>query len=347
MGVALTADDTAMMMHAIELARQGWYSTRPNPRVGCVITKNNTIIAEGFHRKAGSPHAEIEALQALAAGSAKNSTVYVTLEPCCHTGKTPPCTEALIRAGIARVVYGMQDPNPLVSGKGLQQLRNAGIAVEGPVMQTECAALNRGFIKRMQTGLPFVRVKLAMSLDGRTAMASGESQWITGEAAREDVQRLRAESCAIITGISTVLKDDPALTVRSTALPPEAKVQQPLRVILDRQHRLPANAKIQQTPGETLVLHDSTDLRAVLKILGDRQCNEVLVESGATLAGSFVQQELFDELVIYMAPTLLGSDARPLLQWPLTEMKQQLKLDIREITAIGQDWRITAARALA
>lgn len=343
MGTALTADDTAMMMRGIELARQGWYSTRPNPRVGCVITKNNTIIAEGFHRKAGEAHAEIDALRSLPADAAKGATVFVTLEPCCHRGKTPPCTDALITAGVHRVVYGMQDPNPLVSGQGIQQLRAAGIAVDGPVLEEQCTALNRGFIKRMQTGLPFVRVKLAMSLDGRTAMASGESQWITGEAAREDVQRLRAESCAIITGINTVLQDNPALTVRSANLPPQARDQQPLRVVLDRQHRLPTHAQIQQAPGETLVLHDSTDLRRVLKTLGDRQCNEVLVEAGATLAGAFVQQGLVDELVIYMAPTLLGSAARPLLQWPLTEMKQQLKLDIREIKAIGQDWRITAA----
>lgn len=340
----VSATDAAMMARAIELARGGWYSARPNPRVGCVITKDKHIIAEGFHRKAGEAHAEIDALQSLG-GSAKGATVYVTLEPCCHTGKTPPCSDALVKAGVARVVYGMTDPNPLVSSKGLRRLRDAGIAVDGPVMEMQCAALNRGFIKRMQTGLPFVRVKLAMSLDGRTAMANGESQWITGEAAREDVQRLRAESCAIITGIGTVLADDPALTVRSTQLPAEARTQQPLRVILDRQQRLPKNAKVLQGPGETLVVHDSNNLRSLLKTLGDKQCNEVLVEAGATLAGAFVQQQLVDELVIYMAPMLLGSTARPLLELPLTSIKDQLKLNIIDIQPMHHDWRIIATPA--
>lgn len=335
------ATDAAMMARAIELAHNGWYSTRPNPRVGCVITRDNRIIAEGFHRKAGEAHAEIDALHSLD-GPAKGATVYVTLEPCCHTGKTPPCSDALVKAGVARVVYGMKDPNPLVSGKGLQQLRDAGIAVDGPVMETECAALNRGFIKRMQTGLPFVRVKLAMSLDGRTAMANGESQWITSEAAREDVQRLRAESCAIITGIGTVLADNPSLTVRSTQLPAAAREQQPLRVILDRQQRLPKNANILQTPGDTLVIHRSDDLRAVLKQLGDKSCNEVLIEAGATLAGAFVQQQLVDELIIYMAPVLLGSTARPLLELPLVSIKDQFKLNITDIQPIHPDWRIIA-----
>jgi diaminohydroxyphosphoribosylaminopyrimidine deaminase/5-amino-6-(5-phosphoribosylamino)uracil reductase len=330
------------MARAIELAKQGLFTARPNPRVGCVIVNHNKIIAEGFHRKAGEAHAEVDALRQLHnINDANGATVYVTLEPCCHTGKTPPCTGALITANVKRVVYGMQDPNPQVAGQGLQQLRDAGIEFIGPVLENECRALNPGFIKRMQTGLPFVRCKLAMSLDGRTAMANGDSQWITGEAAREDVQHLRAQSCAIITGIGTVLQDDPALTLRSGQLPASAKEKQPLRVILDRQRRLPGQAKILKQPGETLVLHDTTDLRAVLKQLGDRQCNEILIEAGATLAGAFVQQGLVDELIVYMAPILLGCNARPLLQLPFDNMQQRIALNITEMKPIGKDWRIT------
>lgn len=331
------------MMLAVQLAQRGLYTTQPNPRVGCVIVKDHKIIAEGFHERAGEGHAEVNALDQLKhIREAKGATAYVTLEPCCHTGKTAPCTDALINAGIARVVYGMEDPNPLVAGKGLQILRDAKIEVHGPVLEKESRALNPGFIKRMQIGLPFVRCKLAMSLDGRTAMANGESQWITGVAAREDVQKLRAQSCAIITGIETLLKDDPALTVRSEQLPASAKVKQPLRVVLDRQQRTPAQAKILQQPGETLLIHDSDNLQAVLKQLADRQCNEILIEAGATLAGAFVQQGLVDELVIYMAPTLLGSNARPLLQLPFDSMDQQIPLNITDIHKIDQDWRITA-----
>lgn len=339
----MNTPDTTFMMLALQLAQRGLYTAKPNPRVGCVIVKDHKIIAEGFHERAGEGHAEVNALAQLKnIDEAKGATAYVTLEPCCHTGKTLPCTNALIKAGIARVVYGMEDPNPLVAGKGLQHLRDAGIEVYGPVLESESRALNPGFIKRMQTGLPFVRCKLAMSLDGRTAMAGGESQWITGEAAREDVQRLRAQSCAIITGIHTILKDNPALTVRSEQLPASAKEKQPLRIVLDRQQRMPSQAKILQQPGETLLIHDSNDLQAVLKQLADRQCNEVLIEAGATLAGAFVQQQLVDELIVYMAPTLLGSNARPLLQLPFEKMDQQIKLDITEIRKIGQDWRITA-----
>jgi len=342
----MNTPDTTFMMLAIQLAQRGLYTTKPNPCVGCVIVKDHKIIAEGFHERAGEGHAEVNALAQLKnIHEAKGATAYVTLEPCCHTGKTAPCTDALIKAGIARVVYGMEDPNPLVGGKGLQALRNAGIEVNGPLREKECRALNPGFIKRMQTGLPFVRCKLAMSLDGRTAMANGESQWITGKEAREDVQRLRAQSCAIITGIDTIVKDDPALTVRSESLPAIAKEKQPLRVVLDRQQRMPKEARILQQPGETLLIHDSDDLRSVLKMLADRQCNEVLIEAGATLAGAFVQQGLVDELLIYMAPTLLGSNARPLLQLPLEKMDQQIKLDIAEIRKIGPDWRMIALPA--
>ena len=278
MNTGETATDATWMAHAIQLARRGLYTTGPNPRVGCVIVKNQQMIAEGFHLKAGEAHAEAHALQQLNnINDAENSTIYITLEPCCHTSKrTLPCTEALIKAGITRVVYGMEDPNPQVSSQGIQRLRGAGITVDGPVLEQGCKALNPGFIKRMQTGLPFVRVKLAMSLDGRTAMQSGESKWITGSTARADVQKLRAQSCAIITGINTVLSDDPALTVRSEQLPESAKEKQPLRVVLDRNNRLPKNAKILQPPGETLVINDCSDLKNVLRILGDKNCNEIL-----------------------------------------------------------------------
>ena len=337
-------NDSQWMARAVELARRGLYTTRPNPRVGCVIVKDNQLLAEGFHYKAGEGHAEIVALRQLKNPNedARGATVYVTLEPCSHFGKTPPCCDALIQAGITRLVYGMADPNPRVNGSGLQKLRDAGIRVDGPVLETECLALNPGFIKRMQTGLPYVRCKLAMSLDGRTAMASGESQWITGAAAREDVQQLRASSCAIITGIDTILQDDPALTVRSEHLPAAARELQPLRVILDRQQRLPKNAKIFQSGGEILVLHDSDNLKAVLTTLAERQCNEVLIEAGATLAGAFVEQELVDELIVYMAPILLGSKGRPLLQLPFDNMKQKMNLQITDLRAIGDDWRIVA-----
>jgi len=337
------AMDASYMERAVQLARRGLYTTQPNPRVGCVIVKNNQIIAEGFHHKAGEDHAEVAALKQLKnINDALGATVYVTLEPCSHTGKTPPCCDALIHAGVARVVYGMADPNPQVNGTGLKKLRDASIVVGGPVLEAECRALNPGFIKRMQTGLPYVRCKLAMSLDGRTAMASGESQWITGETAREDVQLLRAQSCAIITGVNTILQDNPALTVRSGKIDASAKEKQPLRVILDRKNRTPKQAKVFQQPGETLVVNNSNNLKSVLKILGDRQCNEILIEAGATLAGAFAQQGLIDEFIIYMAPTLLGSHAKPLLQLPFEKMDEQIKLHISDISALGNDWRITA-----
>jgi diaminohydroxyphosphoribosylaminopyrimidine deaminase / 5-amino-6-(5-phosphoribosylamino)uracil reductase len=335
--------DLQWMARAIELAQCGLYSTRPNPRVGCVIVKDKQVLSEGFHHKAGGDHAEIVALKKLKnPHDAKGATVYVTLEPCSHTGKTPPCCDALVKAGISRVVYGMPDPNPQVNGSGISTLRDAGIRVEGPLLEEECRALNRGFIKRMQIGLPYVRCKLAMSLDGRSAMASGESQWITGEVAREDVQQLRALSCAIITGVATILHDDPALTVRSAKLPAAAKEQQPLRVILDRNGRVPDKANIFRQPGETLVIRNSNNLKTVLMTLADKQCNDVLIEAGATLAGAFVQQGLVDELIVYMAPTLLGSKARPLLQLPFDKMNQKINLSISDIRAMGNDWRITA-----
>ena len=357
------------MARAIQLAKKGQYTTHPNPRVGCVIVKNNKTIGEGFHQRAGYPHAEINAIHA-ATESLQNATAYVTLEPCSHTGKTPPCVDALIESGISRVVIAMQDPNPQVAGKGIKKLREAGIDVEIEVLETESRALNPGFIKRMEQGLPWVRVKLAMSLDGRTAMASGESQWITGEPARADVQRLRASADAVLTGSGTAITDDPSLNVRLTEdeLGIEGHVHQPLRVVLDSQLRLPLEAKMLSLDGETLIYScadklqrtkqlesagarieilesnsKQLSLEAVLKDLAKKHINEVHVEAGATLCGALLQQQYVDELVIYMAPSIMGSDACGLLELPgLDQMKDKINLNIQDIRAVGDDWRIRA-----
>lgn len=361
---SLSVFDSEMMARALVLAARGRYTTMPNPRVGCVLVNDNEIVGEGWHQLAGEPHAEINALVE-AGDKAAGATAYITLEPCSHHGRTPPCAEALIEARIARVVYGMQDPNPQVSGQGLKKLQTAGIEVNGPLMEAQAQQLNRGFIKRQQQGLPWVTVKLAMSLDGRTAMASGESQWITGTAARSDVQRLRAGSCAMITGIGTVLKDDPSLTVRAEELgldeADKIAARQPLKVVVDSRLQTPPTAKMFKAGGDVLVAaaqangsiadvevvvlpndKGQVDLAALLKLLADRECNEVLVEAGATLAGAFLQAGLVDELVVYMAPILLGSDARSLLDLPLQKMAQQVPLKIIDMRAIGDDWRITA-----
>ena len=360
----MTLIDRRMMARALQLARRGLMTVSPNPAVGCVLAKDTKIVGEGWHIRAGKAHAEINALRD-AAENAQGATAYVTLEPCCHQGKTPPCTEALINAGVSRVVYAMQDCNPMVSGIGLNRLRKAGIAVEGPLLENEALQLNRGFVKRHTQGLPWVTVKMAMSLDGRTAMASGESQWITGSEARSDVQRLRAENCAIITGINTVLRDNARLTVRKENLEldyPLPDIRQPLRVVLDSQGRLTADSALLAEPGpvlqviasekiqplkasEQLVLpgEQGIDLSGLLHNLAARQCNQVLVEAGATLAGAFVQAGLVDELVIYMAPVLLGSQARPLVELPLNNMDQKVQLKIIDSRTVGTDIRITAA----
>ena len=353
------------MAQAIQLAQRGHYSTSPNPRVGCIIERDGEVIAEGWHQWAGEGHAEVNALVAAgrAGHSVKDSTVYVTLEPCSHHGLTPPCAEALVKAQVATVVYGMDDPNPKVSGCGLHVLRDAGIEVIGPVLAAEAESLNPGFCKRMRDKLPRVTVKLAMSLDGRTAMANGDSQWITGPAARADVQRLRAGSCAVVTGIGTVLHDDPAMTVRQPELAVERNgeqiLRQPLKIVVDSQGRLPADANIRTQPGELMVVtagvevdsaetlplpgqNGRVDLLALLHVLAERDCNEVLVEAGAELAGAFVNAGLVDQLVIYMAPGLLGSSARPLLDLPFGKMADQLKLSINDIRTVGDDIRITA-----
>ncbi len=359
------------MARALQLAEGGLYTTTPNPRVGCVLVSSVTgdIVGEGFHRKAGEGHAEVNALQ-MAGGKARNSTAYVTLEPCSHTGKTGPCSDALMSAGVSRVVYAMQDPNPVVAGRGVARLRAAGIRVDGPVLQEQAEALNPGFVKRMRIGLPWVRCKLAMSLDGRTAMASGESQWITGPCARADVQRLRARSCAIVTGVQTVLQDKPALTVRDPAI--DMLGRQPLRVVVDSHQRTPADATLFQQPGRSIVASHSVsatdparfgdevavwllpgknnrvDLRELLlKLAAEEQCNEVMIEAGPGLAGSFVAANLVDELQIYMAGVLLGSLAKPLLELPLAAMSQKHALKLSDIRAIGDDWRITARPVVA
>ncbi len=365
-------EDRNYMQLAIDLAWRGLYTTSPNPRVGCVLVRGGDIIGRGYHQRAGEGHAEVNALAD--AGDASGATAYVTLEPCSHTGKTPPCCDALIDANVARVVIAMTDPNPLVSGRGIKRLQEAGITVESGLLETEARSLNPGFSKRMENGLPWVRVKLAMSLDGRTAMDSGESQWITGAEARRDVQRLRARSCAVISGVDTVIADQASLTVRADEMGIDADMallateQQPLRVVLDSQLRLSADAKMLSLPGAVLVIaatenakaqraleragaeviycpaeNGQVDLLKVLQLLSERQCNEVMVEAGATLAGAFIEAGLVDQLNVYMAPTLMGSEARPLLQLPLSTMAQQQRLTIESITPVGEDWRIDAS----
>lgn len=356
----MSPDDYRYMARALTLARRGLYHTDPNPHVGCVLVKEGIVVGEGWHQRAGEAHAEVIALE-FASERARGATAYVSLEPCCHQGRTPPCTDALLKAGIARLVAATSDPNPQVAGKGLAILRETGVMVECGVLEAEARALNPGFIQRMTRGRPFVRLKLAMSLDGRTALASGESQWLTGEAARRDVQRLRARASAILTGIGTVLADDPSLNVRL----PEA-TRQPLRVILDTELRTPPTVKILQLPGQVLIFTAVSDLAAheplraagaemvilpraeqglelptVMVELARRECNEIHVECGSTLAGALLQAGMVDELVIYMAPLLLGDQARGLFQLPeLTRMSERMEMEIVETRAVGRDWRI-------
>lgn len=355
--------DYQHMSRALQLARRGLYTTHPNPRVGCVLVREHHIIAEGWHRQTGGPHAEIHALNA-AGDNARGADCYLTLEPCSHTGKTPPCVDALIRAGVRRVVIAAIDPNPRVSGQGLEVLNQAGIVTETGLMETEAQALNRGFEMRMRAGRPYIRCKLAMSLDGRTALADGNSRWITGDAARADVQRLRARSSAIMTGIDTVVADDPALTVRDI----DTLGRQPLRVVLDRKLRMPDTAKMLALPGETLVFTvygcpdkeramtesgtaviringsgEKDFLVAVMRYLArEKEVNEVLVESGPTLAGNLLRAGLIDELIVYIAPVLLGPDARGLFNLPaIKSMTERVQLEFTDIRMVGKDVRIT------
>lgn len=361
-------NDQVHMAHALRLAQQGLYSTHPNPRVGCVIVADQQVVGEGWHRRAGEPHAEVNALRQ-AGARAQGATAYVTLEPCSHHGLTPPCAEALVASGVQRVVIAMQDPNPQVAGRGIAHLRAQGIQVdilEGELSR-EARVLNCGFVKRMETSLPFVRLKLAMSLDGRTAMASGESQWITGPAARADVQNLRARSSAIITGAETVMTDNARLTVRAEELALSAELRDlalsrpPLRIVIDGRLRVPTNlafftagpvlvATYQNPPANTAnieylqvpELNGHIDIGALLLELARRGINELMVEAGPQLAGAFMQAGLVDELYVYMAGMLLGSKAQPLMQLPIDLMADAVRLKITEMRAIGNDWRIIA-----
>ena len=366
-----TMCDYDSMSRALLLARNGLYSTKPNPRVGCVITRQENIVGEGFHVFSGEPHAEIHALKQ-AGHEAENSHVYVTLEPCSHHGLTPPCTDALIEAKVSKVFVGMTDPNPEVSGQGIKKLQTAGIEVFSGLLEKESKALNPGFIKRMTEGLPWVTCKLAMSLDGRTSMSGGESKWITSSASREDVHRLRARSCAILTGSGTVLADDPSLTVRLDQFDSanQKPVRQPYRVVLDTHLQTPPEAKLLHIEGTVIIFHASDDQRkiktleetgaslnkidllngkldihSVLQHLAGVGVNEILVEAGPKLAGSFLDQNLADEFQIYMASSIMGDSANGLFHLPnLQKMKQRIPLQIKDIRSIGEDWRITATR---
>ena len=361
--------DRTAMQRALELAARGLTTTQPNPRVGCVIARNGRVVAEGWHARAGESHAEVAALAA-AGAQAVGATVYVTLEPCSHHGRTPPCVDALIAARVARVIYAVADPNPQVDGRGAERLKAAGIAVEAGLLAAEAAELNAGFLKRMRTGRPWVRVKLAASLDGRTALANGASRWISGAAAREDVQHWRARSSAILTGTGTVLADDPRLDVR---LPEEAggERRQPLRVVLDSSLRTPPEARLFSVAGEVLIVTavpasdprweprcaalaargarietlpavgDRVPLPAVLDRLGELETNELQVEAGPTLAGELLRQGLADELLLYVAPKLLGPSARPLLAFPeLAELDAAPTFAIAEVARVGDDLRL-------
>lgn len=359
------------MSRALQLAKHGFFTARPNPCVGCLLVDElqQQIITEAWHHRSGEPHAEINALH-MAGDQAQDKTLYVTLEPCSHHGKTGPCAEAIITAGIARVVYAMQDPNPQVGGAGLATLRKAGIIVDGPLLDLQARALNRGFVRRMETKRPFVSCKLAMSIDGRTAMADGRSQWITGTAARDDVQRLRARSCAVITGIGSIVQDDSRLTVRAEEL---QHIPPPLRVVVDTHLRIPIDAAIFNGGGKVIIATSkqsaNTDLaknltnrwssklaiesieintdghidldRLLQRLATTYQCNEVLIEAGATLSGAFLKKGLLDEIIVYMAPVLMGSNARPLFDLSLSSMDEKQSLMVTDQRIVGQDYRIT------
>ena len=353
-----TATDHALMACALRLAERGAYTTRPNPMVGCVIAHGEAVVGEGWHQRKGGPHAEVFALEA-AGDRAKGATAYVTLEPCAHTGSTGPCAEALIAAGVSRVVCAMRDPFPKVDGAGIETLRAAGIAVDVGLMDAQARELNRGFLSRIVRGRPWLRVKLATSLDGRSALASGDSKWISGEASRQDVQRWRARSGALLTGAGTVLADDPRLTVR---LPSGDECMPPLRVVLDPGLATVARGHVREGDAPTLYLHAPDakpprmldaehaavpvkaglfDLHAVLRLLADRGINEVQLEAGATLAGGFLAAGLVDELLLYIAPVLLGERARPLFDGlRIDEMTERLNFRVSDTRCIGEDLRL-------
>ena len=362
---AFSAEDHQWMARALRLAERGVMTARPNPRVGCVIVRDGECVGEGWHARTGEAHAEVHALRA-AGAEARGAIVYVNLEPCSHFGRTPPCCDALLEAGVAEVVVAMRDPNPAVAGNGLERLRQGGVRVREGLLEPGALVLNAGFARRMLRRRPWVRCKLAASLDGRTAMASGESRWITGAAARADVHRWRARSCAIVTGSGTVRADDPALTVRDVT--GAAEIPPPLRVVLDSGLTTPPHARLLAEPGPVLILTASEDserraaleaagaeveriasrdgvldLEAVLELLAGRQVNEVLVESGPTLAGAFLGGGWVDEFIVYQAPHLMGHQARPLLQLPgLETMAGRRQLTLLDVRRVGDDIRIMA-----
>ncbi len=352
------------MTTALKLAAQGAYSPHPNPRVGCVIARDRQVLGTGRHEAAGEPHAEIAALRD-AGEEVKNSTIYVTLEPCSHHGHTPPCTEALLNAGVSRVVVASTDPNPLVNGRGLDILRNAGVAVQSGLMAEQAEALNQGFFKRMRDGRPWVRVKSAISLDGRTGLANGDSKWISSEASRRDVQKWRARSSAILTGIGTVLADNPTMNVRLANNSPAAGAfRKPLRIIADSRWRTPLESRIMSDPETVIIAGTSdvtvppelemagvrclslpaksgrTDLVSLLSRLAEMECNEIQVEAGARLCGALLKDKLVDEILIYQAPVLLGTGGPgPFGFGPLESMDERTHLKLLETRRFGNDWR--------
>ena len=364
--------DHQFMQRAIYLAKRGHYTTSPNPRVGCVIVLNGEVVGEGFHEISGQGHAEVHALKQ-AGAKAKGATAYVTLEPCSHFGLTPPCAEALIKAQVGHVIAAMVDPNPQVSGRGLERLKSAGITTEFGLLEQDARDLNPGFIRLMTTKLPYVRCKLAASLDGKTAMASGESQWITSDHAREDVQRLRAQSCGVICGADSVIFDDAKMTVRWNALGElknsyeEAKVRQPIRIVIDSKNRLTPDLAIFKTASKIILIRTSIEneqtwphfveqvviskakdseqisLKHLLIYLAQQGLNDILIESGAKLAGAFMSENLVDELMLYQAPKLIGSEGKSLVDIPaILQLSEAKDLNITDISMVGKDIRITA-----
>ena len=373
MNEPFSPQDVAFMQLALDLAKQGEFTTTPNPSVGCVLVKDGKVVGKGFHAKAGEPHAEVMALRE-AGEKARGATVYVTLEPCSHFGRTPPCARGLVEAGVSKVIAAMCDPNPQVAGKGLQILSDAGIQSAVGLLEENAEQLNKGFLKRMRTGKPFVQLKLAMSIDGKTAMASGESKWITGAQARADVQQYRAKASAILSTSQTVLADDPSLNVRWEELPldvkagyPQEKLRQPVRVILDSSHKVRSDFKVFLTESPVWLVGEEdypltgfpvftdylqldrnqgeTRLQALMAELGKRQINTLWVEAGATLAGALIAENLVDELIIYMAPKLLGDQARDLCHLPnLTQLADAPLWQLQSCEPIGDDLKLIYIR---
>ena len=373
MNEPFSPQDVAFMQLALDLAKQGEFTTTPNPSVGCVLVKDGEVVGKGFHAKAGEPHAEVMALRE-AGEKARGATAYVTLEPCSHFGRTPPCAKGLVEAGVSKVIAAMCDPNPQVAGKGLQILTDAGIESAVGLLEENAEQLNKGFLKRMRTGKPFVQLKLAMSIDGKTAMASGESKWITGAQARADVQQYRAKASAILSTSQTVLADDPSLNVRWEELPPDVKagypqekLRQPVRVILDSSHKVRSDFKVFLTESPVWLVGEEdysltdfplftdylkldrnqgeTRLQALMSALGKRQINTLWVEAGATLAGALIAENLVDELIIYMAPKLLGDQARDLCHLPnLTQLTDAPLWQLQSCEPIGDDLKLIYIR---